>query len=130
MNSSRTSSKDIRKFGAVAFLFFGCLAFLLYFKHKSVLTYVFGFFSVTGLGLFLLPDPLKPVYMFWIKVTTFIGKIVTAIILTLAYYLVITPSALVKRCFGGRPLPMKPDPEASSYWVPRSEPMQPRHRFV
>ena len=127
---ARIDISDIRKFGTVAFLFFGCLALLLYFKHRFVLTYVFGFFSVTGLGLLLLPSPLKPVYMLWIKVTTFIGKIVTTIILTLAYYLVVTPSALIKRCFGGRPLPMKPDPNTSSYWVPRSEPIQPRERFL
>lgn len=130
MNSSRTDIRDIRKFGAVAFLFFGCLALLLYFKHRFVLTHAFGFLSVAGLGLLLLPYQLKPVYMFWIMVTTFIGRIVTTVTLTLAYYLVITPSALIKRCFGGRPLPMKPDPKAQSYWVSRSEPVLPRERFL
>jgi hypothetical protein len=38
-----------------------------------------------------------------------IGRVITTIILTLSYYLVITPAALIKRVFGGRPLPLKPD---------------------
>jgi hypothetical protein len=58
-----------------------------------------------------------------------IGTIMTAVILTLAYYLVITPYALIKRLFGGRPLPFKPDKNSSSYWIERSESAQPRERF-
>jgi hypothetical protein len=102
----------------------------LYYENRSVLIYLFGFLSVTGLGLFLFPNPLKPVYMFWMRIAALIGRIVTTLILTLAYYLVITPSGLIKRCFGGRPLPMKPDKDCSSYWVPRSEPIQPRERLT
>ena len=48
-------------------------------------------------------------------------------ILTLAYFLVITPSALIKLLFGGRPLPVKPDKKASSYWVDRTEGVQPKN---
>jgi hypothetical protein len=54
----------------------------------------------------------------------------TVLILSLAYYLVITPSALIKRLSGGAPIPVKPDKEALSYWVDRSEPAQPKERFL
>jgi hypothetical protein len=56
--------------------------------------------------------------------------VVTGLMLTLAYFLVITPAAWLKRIFGGRPLPLKPDREASSYWVEREEAAQPRERFL
>jgi hypothetical protein len=49
--------------------------------------------------------------------------------LAIAYYVVITPAALLKRLFGGRPLPLSPDPDASTYWVSRDEPAQPKERF-
>jgi hypothetical protein len=52
------------------------------------------------------------------------------LILVLIYYLVITPAALIKRVIGGKPLPLKPDPEASSYWVSKPEPAQPKERFL
>jgi len=124
-----TEAREVRKFGAVALLFFGCLACVSYLVHRTVLTPVFGLFSLMGLAFLLLPAPLSPVYRAWQKAAHALGRAVTAVILTVAYYLVITPAALLKRCFGGRPLPMKPDPDASSYWVSRSEPAQPRERF-
>ena len=55
---------------------------------------------------------------------------ITTLILALAYYLVITPAALIKMLFGGRPLPIKPDKKALSYWVDRTEPVQPKERFI
>jgi hypothetical protein len=83
-----------------------------------------------GFGFILLPSQLRPVYALWIKFAHLIGKVITVFILILAYYLVITPSALLKRVFGGAPLPAKPDKKASSYWVTRSEPVQPLERFI
>jgi hypothetical protein len=55
---------------------------------------------------------------------------VNVLVLALAYFLVITPSAWLKRLFGGRPLPVRPDPKASSYWVERDEGAQPNERFL
>ena len=78
----------------------------------------------------LIPSPLKPIYTAWLKIANFLGRIVTALVLTLAYYMVITPSALIKRLFGGRPLPVKPNKKVSSYWVARTEPAQPKERFL
>jgi hypothetical protein len=99
-------------------------------KGKPVPTYLFGFLSVFGIGFILMPSRLRPVYARWLTLAHFLGTISTALVLTLAYYLVITPSALIKRLFGGRPLPVKPDRKASSYWVTRQEPAQPRERFL
>ena len=73
---------------------------------------------------------MEPVYRGWLKVAHFIGRTITLGILTLAYYLVITPFALAKRFFGGRPLPLKPDKAAGTYWVTRTEPAQPKERFL
>jgi hypothetical protein len=122
--------KDIRKFGLTALIFFGSLCTLGLWTEKPVPTYLFGSLSILGLGFILAPGPLKPVYNAWLKIAHVIGRIITTLVLALAYYLVITPSALIKRVFGGRPLPVKPDKEAKSYWVTRTEPAQPRERFL
>jgi len=122
--------KEIRKFGLIAFVFFGCLCVLGLWTKKPVPTYLFGFLSMVGLGFVLIPSRLKPVYAIWLRIAHFIGRIMTTLFLSLAYYFVITPSALIKRLFGGRPLPVKPEKKASSYWVVRTEPVQPRERFV
>ena len=82
-----------------------------------------------GAGFILFPSNLKPLYDGWLKVGHKIGLIMTAFILILSYYVVITPAAWIKRMFGGRPLPTEPDRNLSSYWVARSEPAQPKERF-
>jgi len=130
MNSNSTDTREVRKFGFIALVFFGCLCVLGLWTKKLVPTCLFGFLCILGLGFILIPAQLKPVHAAWLKVALFLGRIITTLILCLAYYLVITPSALIKRLFGGRPLPVKPDKGASSYWVDRTEPAQPRERFL
>jgi hypothetical protein len=129
VNSNSTDAKEIRKFGLIAFSFFGCLCVLGIWLDKPIPTYLFGFLSLLGFGFILIPSRMRPIYGVWLRIAHFLGRVVNTIILTLAYYLVITPAALIKRFFGGAPLPIKPDKDCLSYWVTRDEPAQPRERF-
>jgi len=97
---------------------------------KPLPSYLFGFLSILGFGFIVIPAHLRPVYTGWLKIAHFLGRLLNILILALAYYLVITPSALIKRLFGGTPLPVKPDKKALSYWVTRTEPIQPKERFL
>jgi hypothetical protein len=124
-----TEKKQIRKFGLIAFLFFGCLFAIGIWREKVIITCFFGTLSLLGIGFVIAPAPLRPLYEGWLRIAHFIGRLITTLILALSYYLVITPSALLKRLFGGRPLPVNPDKKAVTYWVDRSEPVQPRERF-
>ncbi|MBW1781138.1 MAG: hypothetical protein JRL30_10405 [Deltaproteobacteria bacterium] len=130
MNSNSTDVRQIRRFGIIALVFFGCLCVLGFWADKPIPTYIFGFLCVLGAGFVCIPRQLAPVYRLWLNIAHAIGRIFTVIILILAYYLVITPSGLIKRLFGGRPIPLKPDRNASSYWVARDEPAQPTERFL
>jgi hypothetical protein len=130
MNWNLTDSREIRRFGLIAFIFFGSLCALGLWNKRLVPSYIFGLLSILGCSFILVPSRLRSIYVGWLKIAHFLGTIITILILTLAYYLVITPSALIKRIFGGRPLPVMPDREASSYWVDRAEPVQPKERFI
>ena len=127
---SSTERKEIRKFGIVSFIFFGSLSILGFWNQKQILGSIFSVLCVMGIGFILLPSRLKPVHRLWIKAAHFIGRINTLVVLVIIYYVVITPTALLKRLFGGRPLPLKPDKKVSSYWVTRTEPAQPQQRFL
>jgi hypothetical protein len=129
MNVTTNNIRDIRKFGIVAFLFFGFLCVLGIWREKVFVTYFFGLLSLLGLGFILFPSQLRGVHEAWLKVAHAIGRVITITFLALAYYLVITPSAFIKRVFGGVPLPVRPDKNSTSYWVERTEPAQPRERF-
>ena len=130
MNWNSTETGQIRRFGLVAFILFGCLCALGVWREKPLPTYLFGFLFILGFGFILAPTRLRPVYAAWLKISYFIGRIVTTLILTLAYYLVITPAGLLKRLFGGRPIPVKPNKQVLSYWILRTEPAQLKERFL
>ena len=130
MSSFSTDRKDVRKFGTIALIFFGALFAMAVWRQKTVPSIIFGCLGGLGAGFILLPEILRPVYTGWLAVAHMIGQIITAVSLTLAFYLVITPSAVIKRLVGGRPLPVRPDKNATTYWVDREEPAQPKERFI
>ena len=130
MSLNSIDSKEIRRFGLIALIFFGCLCAIGIWLEKSLPTYLFGTLSALGLGFILFLNQLRPAFVAWLKIAHFLGRVVTTLVLTLAYYLVITPAAIIKRIFGGTPLPIKPDKNVSSYWVTRKEAVQSKEQFL
>jgi len=122
--------KEVRKFGLIAFLFFGSLCALGLSMGKPIPSYFFGALSFIGLGFITFPTGSRPIYSGWLKISHFVGKLITVVILTLAYYLVITPSGMIKALIGGRPISLKFDRKTPSYWVDRTEPAQSKGRFL
>jgi hypothetical protein len=45
------------------------------------------------------------------------------------FYLVVTPTGLLMRLLGKRPIPLHPDPALQSYWI-RREPQPPEQRSM
>ena len=129
MSSSSTDKRDIRRFGLIALVFFGALAGVALWRDKTAMLIFFGILTTMGVLFLALPGPMAPFYRGWMKVAHKIGLAVTAVVLTIAYFGVITPAAWLKRLFGGRPLPLAPDPDSSSYWVDREEPVQSKEQF-
>ncbi len=128
-NSSSTEPAAVRRFGLAALGFFGFLAGVGLWRDKPLPAVLFGALAALGLLFVLFPAPTAPLYRAWMAVAHRIGTGITAVVLTVAYYLVITPAALVKHIFGGRPLPWAPDRQCESYWQDRSDPAQPAERF-
>lgn len=129
MTSSSINPKETRKFGVIAVLFFGSLVAISVWRHKDVMIYIFGVFYILGFSLLILPKQLHFIHRGWMAVGHLIGKTINLIFMTIAYFVVITPAGLLKRVISGRPLPLKPDKNCSSYWVDREEPVQPKERF-
>ena len=130
MDSNSTDTREIRRFGRIALLFFVSLCALAFWKQRPIPTCLFGILGLLGACLLLFPSRARPLYEGWQKGAHIIARIITGLVLTLAYFLVITPSAWLKRVLGGRPLPVRPDRKRSSYWVEREEAAQPKERFL
>jgi hypothetical protein len=130
MNSNSTDPKEIKKFGWVGLIFFGSLFSLCVWLKKPFAPYIFGVLAILGAGFVIIPMRMTRVYSVWLLITRLIGRVITTIMLSLGFYLVITPAGMIKRLFGGRPLPIKPNRDAATYWVKRKEPAQPKERFI
>ena len=67
----------------------------------------------------VLPRTLKWIYIVWMSLAIVLGFIVSGILLTFFFFVVITPIGWVARIFGNDFLSLKLDRPVASYWIPR-----------
>ena len=75
----------------------------------------------------LFPARLRTAYLGWMTLALAIGWVMSRVVLTLVFVLVLIPLALLARLTGKRFLALRPDAGASSYWVPRERGRQGRY---
>lgn len=112
------SNSDLRKFGMVMACALLVFAALLWWRDKSYwpyLLYISAFFTIFGL---IFPRLLAPIEWVWMTMARYMGLFMTRVILTLTYYLAVTPTGLIMKVFGKDPLDRKFDPDKKSYWKP------------
>ena len=112
---------EVRKFG----LLFGALGAPLgaYWAWKGNPLWPWpvaaaALFAVSGVAA---PRLLRPVYVAWMKLAFVLGWVNTRVLLSVFYYLVLTPLGTLLRLFGKDFLDERIDRTASSYWVQRED---------
>ena len=114
----KSGKPELRKFGLAVGGVFAALGLLMWLRGKGL----FPYFLTPGLVLlglgFTIPKVLKPVYWVWMSVGIALGFVISHILLTVFFFLVITPIGLVARAFGKDFLRLKLDREAKTYWLP------------
>ena len=71
---------------------------------------------------FAAPAVLRPLYRVWMGLALVLGFIMTRVILTLVFFLIITPVGGIMRALGKNPLPRRPDRSADTYWIKKTPP--------
>jgi len=121
----KTGRRELRKFGLVVGGVFAAIGLLLLIRGKAA----WPWFATPGLLLValggLIPAALKYIYIGWMAMAFALGFVVSHVILTLFFFLVITPVGLVARLLGKDFLRLKLDRNAKSYWM-RREPCSPK----
>jgi hypothetical protein len=112
--------KDLRKFGLSVGIVLAGIGILLFYFEKSSAIY----FAVIG-GLLILfgalfPQLLKPLNRIWMSLAIVLGFIMTRVILTTLFYLVITPIGFLAKIFGKKFMALKYDRSAKTYWEKRT----------
>jgi hypothetical protein len=118
LKSLKTEPRDLRQFGLMVGGVFLALGLWFVFRHK---TWHAWFWAPGGLLIVLgglAPRALKHVYVSWMALAVTLGLAVSTVLLTLFFYLVVTPMGLVARLCGKDFLSRKRC-EATSYWLLR-----------
>ena len=112
---------DFRKFGITVGIVLMIIAGLLFWIGKES----FQIFLGIGIGLCVLgvatPAALKPIYFVWMIFATIMGWIMTRVILSFLFFLVVTQIGLILRLFGKQFLNLKWDKSQKSYWNIRND---------
>lgn len=120
----RPTARECRKLGLVFLVALGVFGGLTVWRSGP-----WGWWPVgagAGLGLLglLWPAGMKPIYLAWMALATVLGYFMSRLLLSVIFYLVLTPIGLVRRALGKRPLDLKLG-DRDSYWRVRDDEYEP-----
>ena len=116
----KSEKGDLRKFGiTVGILLIIIPGFLLWKEKES-----FQIFLTIGIILIVfgttIPFTLKPIYWVWMIIATILGWVMTRVILSILFYIIVTPIGLIARLLGKQFIELQWNKESSTYWNYRS----------
>ncbi len=115
------SYRNLRKFGVTMAIAFAVIALIVFIRHRYSIIPV-GSVSVLFLILALgIPEILKPVYIFWMKLAFVLSWFNTRLILIIIFYLIFTPISLCLKLFKVDLLDRRMQKTKDSYWRKREE---------
>ncbi len=119
IKSIKGTKPELRKFGLTIGIFLLVIAGFLFWKQRPsfpYFAYIGGGFALLGLAA---PIILKPIYKVWMSFAVVMGFVMTRVILTVLYFGMFTPIALLTKLLGKDLLDQRLDKNAASYWVQR-----------
>ena len=115
-----TSLPKLRSFGVLVGLVVVLIAGVLLWKEFAV---GWGLLAAAApliiLGLWA-PRVLRPFYLLWMALALALNFVMTRVILTAVFFLMVTPIGLVMRLTGRDPLQRKIDRNRPTYWIKKS----------
>jgi hypothetical protein len=116
----KETKKDLRKFGLSVGIVLALIGILLYYFEKPSAIYFAAIGGILILLGIVLPQLLKPLNKIWMGLAIVLGFIMTRVILTTLFYLVITPIGFLTKISGKKFMALKYDRSAKTYWEKRS----------
>jgi hypothetical protein len=109
---------DLRRFGITMAIVLAIVAGFCPWQGLWSGPVCLGISGLIALTAIFLPGVLRPLEWAWMKLARGLGIVSTFAILTLTYYLLLTPLGLIMRLAGKTGLKLKWDRDAFSYWEP------------
>lgn len=121
----RPSERECRKLGLVFLVALGIIGGLMLWRSGPAGWWFLGAGGLLGLWGLAWPKGLGPVYVAWMTLAAVLGFFMSRLLLSVLYYLVITPLGLIRRLIGKRPLDLKMS-DRDSYWKKRDQAYDPQ----
>ncbi|MDD4053072.1 MAG: SxtJ family membrane protein [candidate division Zixibacteria bacterium] len=118
MAKTRTPIFELRRFGITMAIILAIAAAFCPWQGRWAGPVCLGASGMMALVAVFCPNILKPFEWAWMKFSRALGVVTTFLILTLTYYLLLTPIGLIMRLAGKPGLKLKWDRDASGYWEP------------
>ena len=112
------SSGELRKFGLIMSIPLTLIGILMLWRGRFLGPYVLGLAALFLIAGLFFPRVLRPVEKVWMGFARMVSIIMTHILLTLTFFLVITPFGLILRIIGKDILQKRFDNTRQSYWIP------------
>ena len=117
----KSDKKELRKLSLVIGIFLGLLGGLSWWRSTGHYPWLFVVAMAFLLIGFVRPMLLKPIHKAWMTLAILMGWVVTKIILSVLFYLIVTPIGLSIRLLGKDILDLEFSDDTDSYWIPRKE---------
>jgi hypothetical protein len=118
IDTARLTKAEGRRFAWTLAIAFAVIAVVAFWRGRErvalVLAIVAGLFFVAGA---VVPTLLGPVEKAWMSLAHAISRVTTPVFMAVVYFLILTPTGLVRRVVAGRGL--SPDRSKSTFWIDR-----------
>jgi polyferredoxin len=121
----------LRQFAGLWLLFFAALAAWEYFGrgHTTSAAVFAALALVVGPAGIVMPQLIRPLFALLMAIVTPIGWVVSTVLLSLLFYGIFTPVALLFRLIGRDALVRRSRPPGETYWLPKPAIDDPRRYF-
>lgn len=110
---------DIKKFGIIFSVIMLIVSIFLFYKSSNLYFFTGLFFIFLSFGI-LFPIAIKPIYALWMILGSILGFLMTIVILTFIFYLIMFPISVIARILKKNFLELKLNKKANSYWNDRN----------
>jgi len=109
--------KALRRFGFTLSIAIGLIFGILipFLRHKPYAIWPWILAGLFFLWALIIPSTLKNFYKVWMKIGMFLGYINTTILLSIVFFVFMTPIGFIMKLFGYRPLNDKFNAKANTY---------------
>ena len=118
----RSETREARRFGVILTFLFLAIASFSFWREHPVRAVVLASASVLVLACTFVAFPLwLRLFRLWMKLAEALSWVMTRVLLSVFFYVVLTPIALLMRLLGKAPLDLAWKDGKTTYWIDKEE---------